>query len=132
MRGAQQSLLIALELRRDGLERIAEQIRTALGDEGEAADEAITRSRAQMQVFLASDVVYAGACARSSQSALEDDEIGGQDDRGARAFLPGHRVARSPSTVAADARPAAVRERRRAAADEPTGARPARHGHRRA
>ena len=38
MASAQQSLLIALELRRDGLASIAEEIRTALGDEGEAAD----------------------------------------------------------------------------------------------
>ena len=32
MRGAHQSLLIALEWRRDGLDAIAQQIRTALGD----------------------------------------------------------------------------------------------------
>jgi len=41
MRSAHQSLLIALEWRRDGLDAIAQKIRTALGDEGEAADEAI-------------------------------------------------------------------------------------------
>ena len=36
MRGAQQSALIALEWRRDGLDKIAQQIRNALGDESEA------------------------------------------------------------------------------------------------
>ena len=41
MKGAQQALLIALEFRRDGLGYIAERIRTALGDEGEAANDAI-------------------------------------------------------------------------------------------
>ena len=42
MKGAQQALLMALEFRRDGLGFIAERIRTALGDEGEAANDAIT------------------------------------------------------------------------------------------
>ena len=45
MASAQQSLLIALELRRDGLTTIAEDIKTALGDEGDAADQAITEHR---------------------------------------------------------------------------------------
>ena len=43
MKGAQQSLLMALEFRRDGLGAIAEKIRTALGDEGDAANTAITQ-----------------------------------------------------------------------------------------
>ena len=42
MVSAQQSLLIALELRRDGLTKVAEDVKTALGDEGDAADRAIT------------------------------------------------------------------------------------------
>ena len=50
MHGAQQSLLIALELRRDGLDDIAERIRTALGDAGDAADQAINQIAGQMQV----------------------------------------------------------------------------------
>jgi hypothetical protein len=41
MASAQQSLLILLELRRDGLASVAEEIRTALGDEGEAASRSI-------------------------------------------------------------------------------------------
>ena len=39
MKGAQQALLMALEFRRDGLGAIAEKIRTALGDEGDAAND---------------------------------------------------------------------------------------------
>jgi hypothetical protein len=58
MEGAQQSLLIALEWRRDGLDYIAERIRTALGNQGDAADAAIQQIAGQMQVFLASDVAW--------------------------------------------------------------------------
>ena len=38
---AQQSLLIALELRRDALQYVSERIATALGNEGDVADQAI-------------------------------------------------------------------------------------------
>ena len=58
MAPAQQSLLIALELRRDGLKKVAEDVKTALGDEGEAADRAINSIAGQMQAFNASDVLY--------------------------------------------------------------------------
>jgi hypothetical protein len=56
METAQTSLLIALEWRRDGLDFIAQRIRTALGDQGDAADKAIQEIAGQMEVFLASDV----------------------------------------------------------------------------
>ncbi|HEX5781486.1 MAG TPA: hypothetical protein VFX80_06175 [Solirubrobacteraceae bacterium] len=79
MRGAHQSLLMALEWRRDGLDFIAQRIRTALGDEGEAADEAIQAITGQMQVFLASDVSYETRVIPSIKGALDDEEIGGQD-----------------------------------------------------
>jgi hypothetical protein len=78
MRSAHESLLIALEWRRDGLAYIAERIRTALGDSGDAADEAIQQIAAQMQVFLASDVDYQTRVAPSIKAVLDDNEIGGQ------------------------------------------------------
>jgi hypothetical protein len=87
MRGAQQSALIALEWRRDGLEYIGERIRTALGDEGEAADEAINQIAGQMQVFLASDVAWETRVIPFVNNALEEQEIGGQDISGSQ-FLP--------------------------------------------
>jgi hypothetical protein len=79
MRNAQQSLLITLEWRRDGLEYIAGKIRTALGDSGEEADQAIEQIAGQMQVFLASDVAYETRVRPSIKAALDDAEIGGQN-----------------------------------------------------
>ena len=87
MRGAHQSLLIALEWRRDGLDAIAQKIRTALGDEGEAADEAIQQIAGQMQVFLSSDVDYETRVRPAIKAALDDAEVGGQDIAPS-AFLP--------------------------------------------
>jgi hypothetical protein len=77
MKGAQQSLLIALELRRDGLDVIAQQIRTALG-EGDTATDGITAIAGQMQVFLASDVLYDTRVIPFIKEALDAAEVGGQ------------------------------------------------------
>jgi hypothetical protein len=88
MKSAQQALLMALEFRRDGLGYIAERIRTALGDEGEAANDAITQIAGEMQMFLASDVLYQARTAPFIKHALDDAEIGGQKIATSR-FLPG-------------------------------------------
>jgi len=88
MRGAQQALLMALEFRRDGLAAIAGKIRTALGDEGEAANTAIEQIAGQMQSFLTSDVLYQARTAPLIKEALDDAEIGGQKIATTR-FLPG-------------------------------------------
>ncbi len=87
MTPAQRSLLIALELRRDGLEFIAGRVRTAVGDQGDAADEATTAIAGQMQSFLASDVIYRARVQPLIKSALDKAEIGGQDIPGSK-FLP--------------------------------------------
>ncbi len=79
MEGAQESALIALEWRRDGLDRIAQLIRPALGDESEQADEAIQDIAGQMAVFLASDVAWETRVIPFITNALEADEIGGQE-----------------------------------------------------
>lgn len=78
MKSAQQSLLIALELRRDGLGAIAQRIRTALGDQGEAADTAISQIAAQMQSFNASDVLYSARVVPFIEHALDDNGVAGQ------------------------------------------------------
>jgi hypothetical protein len=88
MKGAQQSLLMALEFRRDGLGFIAERIRTALGDQGDAANKAITEIAGEMQMFLASDVLYQARTAPLIGHALDDAQIGGQKIATSQ-FLPG-------------------------------------------
>ena len=75
---AQQSLLIALELRRNALKSIGEQIRTALGDSGDQADAAIGQMAGQMSAFSASDVLYRARVVPFIQDALKSKEIGGQ------------------------------------------------------
>jgi hypothetical protein len=79
MTGAQESALIALEWRRDGLDRIAQEIRPALGDESEQADAAIEQIAAQMEVFLASDVAWETRVIPFIDNALNEAEIGGQN-----------------------------------------------------
>ena len=88
MKGAQQSLLIGLEFRRDGLGSVAERIRTALGDQGDAANKAITEIAGAMQMFLTSDVLYQARVAPLIKHALDDAEIGGQKIATSQ-FLPG-------------------------------------------
>lgn len=84
---AQRSLLIALEFRRDGLDAIGQKVRTALGDQSDAATEASTSIAGQMQSFLASDVIYRARVQPLIKQVLDDEEIGGQDIPGSR-FLP--------------------------------------------
>jgi hypothetical protein len=98
MRGAQQSALMALEWRRDGLDYIAQRIRTALGDQGEAANEAIDQIARQMEVFLASDVAWETRVIPFVKNALDEREIGGQEIARSQ-FLP-DRAWLDPQTVA--------------------------------
>jgi hypothetical protein len=78
MQAAQQSLLIALEFRRDGLGFVAQRIRTALGDQGEAADAAINQIASEMQAFNASDVLYQARVVPLIKHALDDNGVTGQ------------------------------------------------------
>jgi hypothetical protein len=87
MKGAQQAALIALEWRRDALDKIAQEIRTALGDEGEAADTAIDNIAGQMEVFAASDIAWDTRVIPFIKNALDENEIGGQEIRRSP-FLP--------------------------------------------
>ena len=59
----------AFELRRDALAGIADDIPTALGDEGR--DDAIDRIAEDMRAFLASDVLFARAQA-DIQTVLDE------------------------------------------------------------
>ena len=88
LRTAQRDLLLALDMRASGLEKIAGQVRTALvqdgGDEAQAATEQIA---AQMQQFLASDVIYDARVLPYIEQTLADKEIGGQQTANSQ-FLP--------------------------------------------
>jgi hypothetical protein len=82
---AHRYLLETLEFRRDGLARIAADLPDALGDESRRqGSEGVAR---QMQVFLASDVIYAGRFRPSLIEVLQDQDIGGVTVP-ASAFIP--------------------------------------------
>jgi hypothetical protein len=98
MKGAQESALIALEWRRDGLEKIASEISTALGDSGDAADTAIKHIAGQMEVFMASDVAWQTRVVPFIKNSLNKAEIGGQRI-GSSQFLPDYRWV-EPQTIA--------------------------------
>ncbi len=80
---AQQELVQAFELRRDGLAGIAEDIPTALANDGR--NEAIARMVTDMQAFLASDVLFERARVDINAAAAEQ-EIEGKV--GESRFLP--------------------------------------------
>jgi len=85
---AQDSLLIAFELRRDGLEYVAGQVTTALGDEGDVADEAIQNIAAQMQSFIASDVLIQTRVTPVVAQVFEEEDIR-DDEVATRGFTRG-------------------------------------------
>ena len=78
MVAAQRSFLIAMELRRDGLQSIADQVRTALGSNEEAATKAIDRIAGAMAQFLSSDVIYEARVAPFIEDELRDADVSGQ------------------------------------------------------
>jgi len=75
VKSAQESLLTSLQLRRDGLDQIARDIRTALGDEGDAADAAIRRMAGNMRYFDGSDALYDARVIPFIKDALTEAKI---------------------------------------------------------
>jgi hypothetical protein len=88
LKGATQSLLVALELRQDGLEFIAGRLSTALGNEGDVADQAIEGITSQMQAFLASDVLIRSRVTPVVRQTLRDEDVVA-DPVTTKGFLPG-------------------------------------------
>jgi hypothetical protein len=86
--GAQESLLIALELRRDALQYIAGKIATALGNEGDVANQAIEGIAGQMQAFLASDVLIRTRVTPLVRDALKENDVVAEP-AATKGFLPG-------------------------------------------
>jgi hypothetical protein len=88
LRPAHRNLLLSLDLRETGLRKVAGRLRAAFGrGEQEASRDAITSIAAEMQAFLASDVIYDTRVRPFIGQALDDEEIGGQSIGDTR-FLP--------------------------------------------
>ena len=104
-----------LNLRAEGLTKIADQIPAALG-RGQTSEDAINKIAGEMQAFLASDVVYAQRVAPLIKDALDKNDVNGQQIAGSRFMTDISWLA--PATVAS-------RLGRSAAAAAPPG-RPAR------
>jgi hypothetical protein len=77
MSQAKSAVVLALELRRNALQVIADNISTALGKEN--ALEAQTAIANQMKLLYASDAVYAGAAVPDMTKALQDAGLSGND-----------------------------------------------------
>jgi hypothetical protein len=84
MDSAQRNLLLALDLRAEGLEKIAAHLRTALGGQAQQASALIA---GDMENFLASDVIYSQRVAPLIEQTLKSAGIEAQTVAGSR-FLP--------------------------------------------
>jgi hypothetical protein len=84
MAGAQGNLLLVFDLRAEGLTKIAALAPTALGGQGKQASTLIA---GDMEIFLASDVLYSQRVAPLIQQTLASDGIQGLSTASSR-FLP--------------------------------------------
>ena len=84
MTGAQRDLLLALDFRAEGVAKVASLVRTALGGQ---AKQASTLIAGDMEIFLASDVIYSQRVAPLIQQTLAANGIQGQSTAPSR-FLP--------------------------------------------
>jgi hypothetical protein len=83
---AHRYLVDSLAFRRDGLNRIANELQAALGDQNRGA--ATARIAGQMQAFLTSDVIYSQRFAPRLQTELKDQELDGEVKVPPSRFLP--------------------------------------------
>jgi hypothetical protein len=98
MTAAQRSFLITMEMRRDGLQRVADEVRAALSSDAEAADAAIQQISGAMAMFLTSDVVYTDRVYPIIEDELREADVGAQRLQRTQ-FLPGWQWL-DPNTVA--------------------------------
>jgi hypothetical protein len=84
--GAQRYLVETLELRRDGLAKVADALPTALGDQDRRRG--TVEVIRQMQVFLASDVVYSTRFVPALDDQLRKEDLRGQVRIPGSQFLP--------------------------------------------
>lgn len=84
MTAAQRNLLLALNLRVEGLAKITNLVREALGGKAQAAS---TKIAGAMEIFLASDIIYSQRVVPLIQQALAAGGVSGQATSSSR-FLP--------------------------------------------
>lgn len=84
MTAAQRNLLLALDMRVEGLTKVASLIREALGGQ---AQQASTKIAGAMEIFLASDVIYSQRVTPLLQQALTAGGVSSQPTTASR-FLP--------------------------------------------
>ncbi len=84
MDAAQRDLLLALDLRSEGVEKVANQLRTALGGQSKQSS---TQIAGDMESFLASDVIYSQRVAPLIEQELKSAGVEGQTVAGSH-FLP--------------------------------------------
>jgi hypothetical protein len=84
MTAAQRNLLLALDLRVEGLAKVASLVREALGGQ---AQQASTKIAGAMEIFLASDILYSQRVRPLIQQTLAAGGVSGQSTASSR-FLP--------------------------------------------
>ncbi len=84
MTAAQRDLLLALDMRVEGVSKVAGLVREALGGKTQQAS---TKIAGAMEIFLASDVVYSQRVVPLIQQALTAGGVSGQSTTASR-FLP--------------------------------------------
>jgi hypothetical protein len=84
MTGAQRALLLAFNLRVEGMTKVAALVPTALGGQGQ---QAATKMAGDMEIFLASDVIYSQRVVALIQQTLSSNGVHGRSTSSSR-FLP--------------------------------------------
>jgi hypothetical protein len=84
MTAAQRNFLLALDMRVEGLTKVANLVRTALGGQAQQATASIAGA---MEIFLASDIVYSQRVTPLIQQTLAANGISGQTAASSR-FVP--------------------------------------------
>ena len=87
MKPAHRNLLLTLGLVEESMGKVAERIPAALSTDAATAEPAVLAITAEMQSFVAADVVYTRRTAALIKQALDDHEIGGQTIQ-ASGYLP--------------------------------------------
>ena len=87
MKPPHRNLLLTLGLLEEAMGKVAEKIPAALSTDSATAEPAVLAITAEMQSFIAADVVYKRRAAALIKQVLDDHEIGGQTIQTSQ-FLP--------------------------------------------